>query len=215
MRRSSLVPASIPPDASRIRPKPISLSGRITIGEGPKGFPEPRAERVAMLDDEFEDEPTRPRASITPSAARRAFAVGLLLTLGGLLIYLALSQAAATVFATVFLLGTGLGSLALAEALRRATAVHLHLTDTALMDSTGVCLARLDEIERVDRGAFAFKPSNGFILHLASPGDRHWAPGLWWRLGRRIGVGGVTSAAETKVVAEAISFTLAQRDAPE
>lgn len=151
-------------------------------------------------------------ARITPSAPRRAFAVGLLMLLGGLLIYLALSEQGISLFSTLVLIVTGLGALGLAEALRRATAAHLILTETSLVDSAGTCLAEMDHIARVDRSAFAFKPSNGFILHLDAPAARHWAPGLWWRMGRRVGVGGVTSAAETKVVAEAISFRLAQRE---
>ena len=40
---------------------------------------------------------------------------------------------------------------------------------------------------------------------------RRWWPGLWWSLGNRVGVGGVTSAAHTKAMAEIISAMIAQR----
>ena len=64
----------------------------------------------------------------------------------------------------------------------------------------------------VDRGLFAFKPSNGFVVVLSQGGWRGWAPGLWWRLGRRLGVGGVTSAAQAKAMAEILSIEIARRD---
>jgi hypothetical protein len=40
-------------------------------------------------------------------------------------------------------------------------------------------LARIDEIASLDRGTFAFKPSNGFLLRLSRKGTRVWRPGLW------------------------------------
>ena len=70
----------------------------------------------------------------------------------------------------------------------------------------------IDEIESIDRGFFAFKPSNGFLLTTKSPGSRTWQPGLWWRIGRRIGVGGMTPGAQSKSVSEIIAIRVAQRD---
>ena len=37
-------------------------------------------------------------------------------------------------------------------------------------------------------------------------------PGLWWRIGRRIGVGGVTPASQSKVMADLITARLIERD---
>jgi len=68
------------------------------------------------------------------------------------------------------------------------------------------------DIERVDRGVFAFKPSNGFLVRTREPSARAWRPGLWWRFGRRIGVGGVTSANQTKAMSEILAAMLAERD---
>ncbi|MBL4559156.1 MAG: hypothetical protein JKP98_25190 [Rhodobacteraceae bacterium] len=70
------------------------------------------------------------------------------------------------------------------------------------------------EIERVDRGALAFKPSGGFVLHLAAPGTAGWAPGLWWRVGRRLGVGGATNPMEGRAMADIIAVRIALRDTP-
>jgi hypothetical protein len=54
------------------------------------------------------------------------------------------------------------------------------------------------------------KPSNGFTVVMETKQPRAWAPGLWWRVGRRVGVGGVTGASQTKFMAEQIALRLAQ-----
>ena len=77
-----------------------------------------------------------------------------------------------------------------------------------MRDSSGTVLARIDEIRSVVRGTFALKPSNGFTLVLNSKKPRAWMPGLWWRLGRRVGVGGVTNAGQAKFMAERISMMI-------
>jgi hypothetical protein len=84
----------------------------------------------------------------------------------------------------------------------------IELTETEIRTSNGEVLARMDEILAVDRGAFAFKPSNGFTLKLNTKKPRAWAPGLWWRFGRRVGVGGVTSAGQAKFMAEQIALRI-------
>jgi hypothetical protein len=70
----------------------------------------------------------------------------------------------------------------------------------------------MDGIRSVERGAFAFKPSHGFTLVMKEKQPRAWAPGLWWRLGRRVGVGGVTSAGQTKFMAEQIALRIEDRN---
>lgn len=154
-------------------------------------------------------------ARIVPSAPRRLFGILALSVLGGLMLYLALARPPGSPGLQVFLLGLGAGGLALAEALRRSTARHLELTSEELRDSTGRTLARVDRIIAVDRGAFSVKPSNGFLLRLSAADEAgsYWAPGLWWRLGRRVGVGGITSAAEARAVADLLGRMIAAREA--
>ena len=48
-------------------------------------------------------------------------------------------------------------------------------------------------------------------LKTKTPAARRWEPGLWWRIGRRIGVGGVTPASQSKVMADLISARLVIR----
>ena len=150
-------------------------------------------------------------AKVTPSQPRRLFGVGALAVLGGLLLWVALSTPPSSILALGFLLGSAALSLVLMEAMRRATAVTLTLTTEALTDSRGQILARVADMERVDRGIFAFKPSNGFLLRVSTPAPAHWSPGLWWRLGRRIGVGGVVSAAQSRAMADIIGAMIAER----
>lgn len=153
-------------------------------------------------------------ATVAPSTARRAVGIGALGLLGALLLYLGLAQGGSSGGATALLLAAGLGGIGAAEGLRRGSAYALELTATELRDSSGRRLALVSDVRSVDRGAFAFKPSNGFMVRLARPGPFRWAPGLWWRIGARVGVGGVTSAQQTKAMAEILSFMLAERDGP-
>ena len=76
----------------------------------------------------------------------------------------------------------------------------------------GPSLHNLKNIARVERGLFAFKPSNGFLILLNNPMSRAWHPGLWWRFGRRIGIGGVTPQAEGKVHGRTHSHDAAEPD---
>lgn len=150
-------------------------------------------------------------ARIAPSPARRAFAVGVLGGLGALLELLAFLRPPASYPLQILLVVLGAMALILCVRLHAATGRSLILTAAGLRDSDGRELAAMDEITKVERGVFAFKPSNGFVLHLNGRKPGAWAPGLWWRTGRRIGVGGVISGAEGRAMADLISAALAGR----
>jgi hypothetical protein len=150
-------------------------------------------------------------AVVGASAGRRIMACGVVYILGMLLIYVALAEPPA-LHLLVVVLALGIGSLILAEALRRATRSEIFLTKDAITTSDGMVIARLDEITNVDRGAFAFKPSNGFMLKMKTKQPRGWAPGIWWRFGRYVGVGGAVNAGQAKFMAEQIVLWIATRD---
>lgn len=156
-------------------------------------------------------DPARVVARLYPSVPRRAFAAMVLGALGGILVWIALAHPPEGLGWRLFLLG--FGGLTLWGTLRmwQATALGLELTGEELRDSAGRRLARLDEIRSVSRGVFAFKPSNGFLITLHAPGPVAWAPGLWWRLGRRLGVGGVTGRDEARFMAEMLDSLLTRR----
>ncbi len=151
-------------------------------------------------------------ASVAASQPRRLFGVGVLGLLGLIVIYVALSQPPANPAWRVFLIVMGGGALWTARAMWGATQLRLELTRTELRLSDGSRIAQIAAIRSLDRGMFAFKPSNGFMLRLSAKAPRRWLPGLCWSLGDRVGVGGVTSAAQTKAMAEIISAMLADRE---
>jgi hypothetical protein len=147
-------------------------------------------------------------AYIKASAPRRVIGAGAMVGLGAMMLYLAFAAPPENPFWLVFLIACGLFALWVSQVLWQSTARKLILTDEALMDDQGVLVAKLDQIEKVDRGAFAMKPSNGFVIFLKEPLPRAWYPGLWWRIGKRVAVGGVTSGGETKPVADIITLKI-------
>lgn len=158
----------------------------------------------------FESDENGVYASFGASSVRRIFACGVLFGLGGLLIYVALVRPPEPAW-LVFLLAMGVGSLWIGERLRRATKIDIELTETEVRDSAGRLLAHLDDVVSVERGAFALKPSNGFTLVLRKRAPRAWVPGMWWRLGNRVGVGGTTPAGPAKFMAEQVALRIAMR----
>lgn len=150
-------------------------------------------------------------AMVTVSNPRRWMALGMLGSLGVLLIYFGFATPPAEVLLQIFVIVLGGLSLSLMVKMYRATVSEVHLTRAGLHDSDGTLIAPLDAIEAVERGAFAFKPSNGFMVRLNRSEGRVWRPGLWWRLGKRVGVGGVTPGNQTKIMAELIQALIVER----
>ncbi|MES0861688.1 hypothetical protein ABLN87_04960 [Ruegeria sp. SCPT10] len=150
-------------------------------------------------------------ATIEASAPRRWIGVLMLGTVGVLVLYVALSTPPELVW-QVFLIVVGGAALWLAFSVWQATQDRIELTRTELRTGAGRLIALVDEIEAVDRGVFAFKPSNGFLVRTRAKTSNSWAPGLWWRLGRRVGVGGMTAASEAKFMSEILSALLLERD---
>lgn len=150
--------------------------------------------------------------TIRASAPRRAFGLFVLVVLAFLLLYLGIKSVDQSLGIKAFLVLIGLFSLYVAQRMWQATGAVLELTENALRTSDGEEVARMAEIVRLDRGTFAFKPSNGFILVLRKSRSARWRPGMWWRVNRRVGVGGVTSAGQSKAMAEIIAAKIAARE---
>ncbi|MCB2093371.1 MAG: hypothetical protein KDE11_03095 [Rhodobacteraceae bacterium] len=151
-------------------------------------------------------------ARITPSAMRRLIAVATLAFVGILLITIAFIRSPADFSSAVFLLSAGVLALGLGVVFHRVSRCGLVLSEEELRDTSGRLLAKVADIRRVERGFLAFRPSNGFSLHLTVAGTRAWVPGLWWRFGRRIGVGGIISGAEGRAMADLIAALVLRRD---
>jgi len=149
-----------------------------------------------MLDDDVE-------VVLAASAGRRVIGVGSVAILGLILLYLALVQSPSVGW-QLFMVGFGTLALWLAQRMWHATTLRLELSPSGLHCSDGRVVAPIQEIVGVERGTFAFKPSNGFMVKLSRKAPFAWEPGLWWRIGRRVGVGGVTPGTPAKVMAEMI-----------
>ncbi len=150
-------------------------------------------------------------AVVQASNGRRFLGLASLGMLGVLLLYIAFARPPDLGW-QIFLIVVGGVSLWGADAMRRATASRVELTETELRDGDGTVIALVGDIISMDRGAFAFKPSNGFLLKTKTTNTRIWRPGLWWRMGRRIGIGGMTPGHQTKFMSEILSALMAQRD---
>lgn len=150
-------------------------------------------------------------ATVQASVGRRVLGIGLLCFLAVMVIYVAIVSPPSIGWQP-FLVAMGAISLMIANAMRKSTSEILELTREELRDSSGTVLARLEDVVAIDRGAFAFKPSNGFVLRLSKPYARDWRPGLWWRGGKRVGIGGMTPGRQTKYMSEIIAVLISERD---
>ena len=149
-------------------------------------------------------------ATIKASEARRYMGVGMLSAIGGLVMYVALSTPPSLGW-LAFLLVVGLAALWLAARMWHGTQFQIELTESELRCTDGNVIARVDDIQTIDRGFFAFKPSNGFLIKTKTPASRIWQPGLWWRFGRQIGVGGVTPGSQSRALSEILAAMIAMR----
>lgn len=151
-------------------------------------------------------------AQVGASGGRRAFGLGVLIFLALALLLVGLSPGQGPFIRLIIML-FAIVVLWACWMMYRATRLHLVMTGDGLSDSTGHLIAPMDRILAVDRGTFAFKPSNGFVLRLSESQPSVFRPGLYWQVGRRVGVGGVLRAAETKQMADVIAIRLAERAA--
>lgn len=148
--------------------------------------------------------------SVHAAPARRLFGAASLGVLGLMLVYLGFSLQGGLV-GRVFLIVLGGFFLWATSKLWEASSLVLELTEEELRESTGKVIVKVDDIDRVQRGTFAFKPSNGFMIILKDRRPRSWRPGVWWLIGRHLGIGGVTSAGQNKAMAEILTALLVKK----
>ena len=153
----------------------------------------------------------RELARLEVSAARRLVGVAMQGGLGLFLLYLVATRGGGNLGAIALLSLAGFALLWFAWRFWQATEVALVLTTDGLFDSNGRHFSNYENIAKVDRSFFAFRPSAGFVIHTKTPVVRGWAPGLWWAFGRRIGVGGATQRPAGKQMADIISVMLTER----
>lgn len=141
--------------------------------------------------------------AISASQARRWLGIAALFGLGVLFLTLVFEPTGG-VWRFLFL---GLGGIAFfaADRLRHYTSDTIELTREVIRTGSGRHLARVSNVKAVERGAFAFKPSNGFLIRLREREGRGWAPGLWWQRGKLLGIGGVIPGGQSRAMAEILA----------
>ncbi len=128
------------------------------------------------------------------------------------LLYIAAAYPGESITKMLLLVAGALVLLWLAQQIYQATAQAVLLTDEGLVLEDGTILAEMSNIEMVDRGVLAFKPSNGFAIRLIEPRPRGWSPGIWWRAGRRMGLGGATDRNQARFMADHLQNLLSPED---
>jgi len=152
-------------------------------------------------------------ADLSASPLRRVLAVTVVAGCGVALIWTGLGEGTSGLVAKLMMVACGGGLLMLADGIRRATARRLILTAEALCEEGGREVCALEDVIKPERGAFTSAPSNGLVLRLNRPMPAAWAPGLWWRVGRRVGLGGVTPASQARFLSDRIADCIAAREA--
>ena len=147
-----------------------------------------------------------PIATLRISPARRIFATAIQVGLGLVLISTAASLPEPAPLGLAVLIGFGILALWGGWSMYKATANDIVLTREGVFDSAGTVLATLENIDKVARSFYAFKPSNGFMIRLKAPMARKWGPGGWWRYGTRVGVGGATNGKAARDMADVIAL---------
>lgn len=154
-----------------------------------------------------EDQQDEIIAELSPSPVRRMFGIFGLTILGAILVFLAITTQDMAVPA-LSLAVVSVFVFVLAYRMKISTSFSIVLKKDGLYSSGQTLIAPLSNIRRVEIGAFAFKPSNGFAIILNKPMPASWNPGLWWRVGKRVGIGGVTHRAEARILAETLKIEL-------
>ncbi|WP_341864057.1 hypothetical protein [Gymnodinialimonas sp. 57CJ19] len=148
-------------------------------------------------------DPNEVLATIEPRPLRRGVAVGFVVSLAVVVWTVAALRPPEYFSYMLFLVFFGAGCFWLGYAMWQASRKTIELTRTELREVGGRVLCTIDNVARVDRGAFAFKPASGFLVRLKEPhAPRVYAPGVWWRWGRTLAVGGVTARQDGKNVAD-------------
>lgn len=151
-------------------------------------------------------------ATISPSPARLWIAIAMLAMLAGILLTVAVQMPRSAILLQIMVFAVAGVCIWGIVRIYASTQLSIELTRSEIRDTSGQVIARIEDIAGIERGMLAFKPTNGFLVRTKSPAPRAWAPGIWWRLGRFNGVGGVTYGHQGKAMADHLAILLAERD---
>ena len=145
----------------------------------------------------------KPLAIINPPVLKRYFFTLLSLILAVLLLYEGISFFLVSGDRLGFIL-VGLFLLGLTYLFYFNTGKALVLYEDRLVSTDGELLFELKNVTSIENGLFSFKPSNGVLFYLKEPMPFKWKLGLWWRIGKRVGIGGCTQKSSINFAVEII-----------
>lgn len=148
---------------------------------------------------------------IQPSTGRRLFGVVVLCLSAFVMLNFAFKEVTHSMVLKAILFGMGVVFLWQAQANLRFAKAALILKREGLFDDRGQLICALSNMVMIDRGWFSFKPSNGFLIRLRESENWKWSPGLYWRIGRRLGVGGSISPAQTKAMSDKLLLLMQEK----
>jgi hypothetical protein len=150
-------------------------------------------------------------AVLRASGPRVSIGIASLAVLGAFLLWIAVTTPPADMGWLAVLLACGALSFWAAFEMYRAAQDGIELTRRELRTTGGRTICKVADVKGVERGALAFKPSGGFVVHLSARQPFGWSPGIWWRWRRTVGVGGVTRGAEARAMADILAMVIAER----
>ncbi|MCC6006906.1 MAG: hypothetical protein JJU40_04445 [Rhodobacteraceae bacterium] len=148
---------------------------------------------------------------VAMSGARRIFVTGTLALVAATMVNAGLLREGMDVLSRVVFGATAVLAALIGWRVWTATAMALELREDGLWQEDGPRIAALEDITNITRGLAIMRPANGFALTLREPGPFTWVPGLWWRMGRRVGVGGMTPKLQTRMIGEALEAMIFER----
>jgi len=156
--------------------------------------------------------PGEPLAAIRRPEWLRKTVIALLIAMAAGVLWSVFGVGVDSGLKTILLTLAAAGCLWLAYAVLQAKGSAVVLTKDGFYDDDGDLLCALSEVDRVDAGLMAFRPSKGFLVRLKTSAPRGWSPGLWWRIGKRFAVGGATPGRDGKAMADLLANMIAERD---
>ena len=88
--------------------------------------------------------------------------------------------------------------------LKRYSKIGFLINQSGLFNIDGSVICKIDDIERIDVSPYTFKSANGFIVILKTKSSFKSIPGLYWRLGKRLSIGGLVSKNESKFLSQTL-----------
>lgn len=148
---------------------------------------------------------------IQPSFGRRIFGIAILCLAALIMLNYAFGDKAQSIVLRVFLLLFAVVFLWHAQTNLRFADAALILKRDGLFDNHGELICNLSNINRIDRGWISFKPSNGLLIRMHRPMPLKWVPGLYWRFGKNLGVGGMVSPVLTKEMSDKLLLLMQEK----